>query len=62
MNPGFGHRARIPACAFGFAVFAMFWIVPELLLIKERLLGGRKHEISPALYALQHTIFEFQLR
>lgn len=62
MNPGFGHRAHIPACAFGFAAFAMFWIVLELLLIKERLLGGRKDEITSALYAFQHAILKFQIR
>jgi len=43
-------------------LFAPFWIVLELLIMKEKLFSGREYEITSAIHAFQHFVDELHLR
>lgn len=44
---------------FGFAGFAAFWFVLELLIVKEKLFPSRENEIIPTVHTLEHFVLKF---
>jgi hypothetical protein len=60
--PGLRPKPRATARALGFALFAAFGIVLELLIVKEELLARRENKLASAVDALQYSICEFHHR
>jgi hypothetical protein len=58
---GFRAHRRSPGGALRFAKLASLRIIPELLVVKEKLLTGGEYEFIPAIDTLENLIYELHL-